>query len=115
MKVDVKIAGASYSEVPAVLLPLKNGSRARFCEVSDTTAEASDVALSKRFYTSEGKLVVGTAELSQGADTRKKITLIQKEHRTLRFPAITRICPHRRIWREIPSMLQNTRMPWTSA
>ena len=29
MKVDVKIAGASYSEVPAVLLPLKNGGRAR--------------------------------------------------------------------------------------
>ena len=83
MKVDVKIAGASYSEVPAVLLPLKNGGRARFCEVSDTTAEASDVALGKRFYTSEGELVVGTAELSQGADTRKKITLIQKEHQNL--------------------------------
>ena len=83
MKVDVKIASASYSEVPAVLLPLKNGGRARFCEVSDTTAEASDVALGKRFYTSEGELVVGTAELSQGADTRKKITLIQKEHQNL--------------------------------
>ena len=25
MKVDVKIAGASYSEVPAVLIPLKSG------------------------------------------------------------------------------------------
>ena len=39
MKVDVKIAGASYNEVPSVLLPLTAGGKARFCEVSDTTAE----------------------------------------------------------------------------
>lgn len=82
MKVNVTIAGASYSEVPSILIPLKNGGRARFCEVSDTTAKAADVAKGKKFYTSEGELVIGTADLSQ-ADTRKKITLIQKAHQKI--------------------------------
>lgn len=82
MKVNVTIAGASYSEVPSILIPLKNGGRARFCEVSDTTAKAADVAKGKKFYTSEGELVTGTADLSQ-ADARKTITLIQKEHQTI--------------------------------
>lgn len=82
MKVNVTIAGASYSEVPSILIPLKNGGRARFCEVSDTTAKAADVAKGKKFYTSEGELVTGTADLSP-ADTRKKITLIQKEHQKI--------------------------------
>ena len=40
MKVDVKIAGANYTEVPSILLPLTAGGKARFCEVSDTTAAA---------------------------------------------------------------------------
>ena len=88
MKVNVTIAGASYSEVPSILIPLKNGGRARFCEVSDTTAKAADVAKGKTFYTSEGELVTGTADLSQ-ADARKTITLIQKEHQT-----ITLTCNH---------------------
>ena len=88
MKVNVTIAGASYSEVPSILIPLKNGGRARFCEVSDTTAKAADVAKGKKFYTSEGELVTGTADLSQ-ADARKTITLIQKEHQN-----ITLTCTH---------------------
>lgn len=88
MKVNVTIAGASYSEVPSILIPLKNGGRVRFCEVSDTTAKAADVAKGKKFYTSEGELVTGTADLSQ-ADARKTITLIQKEHQT-----ITLTCNH---------------------
>ena len=83
MKVNVTIAGASYSEVPSILIPLKNGGRARFCEVSDTTAKAADVAKGKKFYTSEGELVIGTADLSQGIDTRKTITMIQQEHQKL--------------------------------
>ena len=84
MKVDVKIAGASYSEVPAVLLPLKDGGRARFCEVSDTTAEARDVAQGKRFYNSEGDLIVGTSTGSgTTTDTRKRITVVQKPNQVI--------------------------------
>ena len=83
MKVDVKIAGANYTEVPAILLPLTAGGKARFCEVSDTTAEPRDVATGKRFYTADGELIEGTASSSTPIDTRKKITVIQKEHQTL--------------------------------
>ena len=82
MKVDVKIAGASYSEVPSILLPLTAGGKARFCEVSDTTAVAGDVTKGKKFYTADGELVEGTASGSAG-DSRKSITVIQKEHQTL--------------------------------
>lgn len=49
MKVDVKIAGANYTEVPSILLPLTAGGKVRFCEVSDTTAEIGDVARGKSF------------------------------------------------------------------
>lgn len=110
MKVNVTIAGASYSEVPSILIPLKNGGRARFCEVSDTTAKAADVAKGKKFYTSEGELVTGTADLSQ-ADARKTITLIQKSIRPLRLPATIRSYPHKQTQMEIPYMLQRIRIP----
>ena len=83
MKVDVKIAGANYTEVPSILLPLTVGGKARFCEVSDTTAEIGDVARGKKFYTADGELVEGTANVSAGGDTRKKITLVQKDHQKI--------------------------------
>ena len=89
MKVDVKIAGANYTEVPSILLPLTAGGKARFCEVSDTTAEIGDVARGKKFYTADGELVEGTANVSSGGDTRKKITLVQKDHQK-----ITITCNH---------------------
>ena len=49
MNVNVKIAGASYTGVPAVLIPLQDGGSANFVEVSDTTATAADVAKGKKF------------------------------------------------------------------
>lgn len=60
MKVDVKLAGNSYSGVPSVLIPLKSGGKARFCEVSDTTAKASDVAQGKTFYDADGNYTRGS-------------------------------------------------------
>lgn len=84
MEVDVKVNGTLYNGVTAVLLSLPSGGKARFCEVSDTTATAADVAKGKKFYASSGELVTGTATGSGGtSDTRKSITVVQKEHQTI--------------------------------
>lgn len=58
---NVTIAGASYTAVPAVDIPVTGGGTARFTEVSDTTAVASDVAQGKYFYTAGGVRTAGTA------------------------------------------------------
>lgn len=86
MKVDVKLAGNSYSGVPAVLIPLKSGGKARFCEVSDTTAKASDVAKGKTFYDADGNYTEGTSTGSGGTATESvpyKVTVQQSEHQTI--------------------------------
>ena len=40
---NVTLLGASYTDVPAVTLPKTGGGTARFTDVSDSTAVASDV------------------------------------------------------------------------
>lgn len=53
--------GTTYSNVPAVNLPKSGGGLAKFTDVTDTTAEAADVATGKYFYTSTGVRTQGTA------------------------------------------------------
>lgn len=84
MKVNVTIAGANYNEVPAVMLPLKGGGKARFCEVSDTTAQAADVAQGKVFYDADGNYTVGINSGSGTVTTTPyKVTIKQVPHQTI--------------------------------
>ena len=57
---NITIAGASYSDVPAIECPTTGGGTTRFTDVSDTDAVASDVAAGKYFYNSSGIKTVGT-------------------------------------------------------
>lgn len=67
MAKNVTIAGASYSDVPAVDLPQTGGGTATFTDVSDTTAQAADVAQGKQFFDALGVLTQGTASGGGGA------------------------------------------------
>lgn len=61
MAQNVTVAGASYQDVPSILLPKTGGGTASFTDVTDTTASASDVASGKYFYTAAGVKTQGTA------------------------------------------------------
>lgn len=61
MSQSITLWGASYSDVPAVLLPKTGGGTARFDDASVTTATASDVASGKIFLASNGTITTGTA------------------------------------------------------
>ena len=60
MSQNITLLGASYSDVPSVLLPKTGGGTASFTDVTDTTAAAADVASGKYFYTSAGVKTQGT-------------------------------------------------------
>lgn len=74
MAQNITLMGASYSAVPAVLLPKTGGGTATFTDVTDTTASASDVASGKYFYTSAGVKTQGT---SSGGGGGGGLTLLQ--------------------------------------
>lgn len=60
MAQNISLQGATYPDVPSVLLPKSGGGTASFVDVTDTTATASDVASGKYFYTASGVKTVGT-------------------------------------------------------
>lgn len=60
MAQNITLMGASYSAVPKVRLPKTGGGTADFTDVTDTTADAADVAQGKYFYTADGTRTQGT-------------------------------------------------------
>lgn len=67
MAQNITLLGASYADVPAVVLPKTGGGSARFTDVTGTTASASDVASGKYFYDALGSLTLGTASGGGGS------------------------------------------------
>lgn len=61
MAQNITLLGASYSDVPAVMLPKTGGGNALFADPSPVTAVAADVAQGKFFINSSGDLEEGTA------------------------------------------------------
>ena len=59
MAQSIRLWGATYSNVPGIDLPKSPSGTARFTDVSDTTATASDVA-NKYFYAADGTRTLGT-------------------------------------------------------
>lgn len=80
MSKNITLMGASYSNVPSVLLPKTGGGTASFVDITDTTATASDVASGKYFYTAAG---VRTAGTSAGADLSAAYSTCQNNGATM--------------------------------
>lgn len=86
MSQNITLLGASYSDVPSVLLPKTGGGTASFTDVTDTTAAASDVASGKYFYTAAG---VRTAGTSSGGGNDFVVTLSYNDQTEMWEPDCT--------------------------
>ena len=68
MAQSISLMGATYSDVPAVLLPKSTSGTAKFTDVTDTTAAASNVLSTKYFYTSDGTRTQGSIASKSSSD-----------------------------------------------
>ena len=68
MAQNITLQGASYSDVPSVVLPKTGGGTASFTDVTPTTAAAADVAAGRYFFTAQGELTLGTNQGGGGVD-----------------------------------------------
>lgn len=67
MAQDVTIAGATYNDVPSIVVPKANSGDAIFVDPTPTTAEASDVVDGKSFFLANGTLATGNAVIPEPA------------------------------------------------
>jgi len=72
MAQNVTIAGASYSDVPAISVPKTGGGTASFLDTSDATVSASDVRSGKKFYGSSG---LDTGSMANGSAATPATTI----------------------------------------
>lgn len=70
MAQNLVLMGTQFNDVPAVNIAKQGGGTARFTDVTDTTASASDVASGKYFYTSAGVKTQGTASGGSSKNTQ---------------------------------------------
>ena len=75
MAQNISLWGATYSNVPAVLLPKSTSGTARFTDVTPTTATDSDVASGKIYFKSDGSQSTGTASGGGGTTMNKQAYL----------------------------------------
>ena len=80
MSQSITLWGSSYTQVPAIDVPKTGGGTARFTDVTDTTASASDVSTGKYFYTADGTRTAGTN--SGGGGESKNTQVVQGTTRT---------------------------------
>ena len=64
---NITLFGASYTDVPACLLPKTGGGTVRFTDTSPTTAGDSDVASGKIYFKADGSQSTGTASGGGGS------------------------------------------------
>lgn len=73
MAQNVTIAGASYSNVPAVKIPKSSGGTATFTDTSDSTVTASHLETGYTAYDSTGTKITGTLNPSGGGSMNVQV------------------------------------------
>lgn len=66
MAKNITIAGASYQDVPGVILNTTEGEEAKFVDTSGATVTAETLAAGVIAYGADGEAVEGTIEQAEG-------------------------------------------------